>query len=80
MKLTKTTEIEAFRAAVDACRGDVWLESPSGDKYNLKSLFSQFLALGALLEKNGDELELFCALPEDESHFFKFFYEHPEVV
>ena len=80
MKLTKTTEVEAFRAAIDACKGEVWLESPNGDKYNLKSLFSQYLALGAMLEANGDELELFCALREDEAHFFKFFREHPEVV
>ena len=80
MKLTKTTEVEAFRAAVNACRGDVWLESPSGDKYNLKSLFSQYLALGAMLEEDGDELELFCSLSEDEAHFFKFFREYPEVV
>ena len=80
MKLTKTTEIEAFRAAISACKGEVWLESPSGDKYNLKSLFSQYLALGAMLETNGDELELYCGLPEDEAHFFKFFREHPEVM
>ena len=80
MKLTKTTEIDAFRAAINACRGDVWLESIYGDRYNLKSFFSQHLALGAMLEENGDELELFCALREDEVHFFKFFREHPEVL
>ena len=80
MKLSKTTEVEAFRAAVNACRGEVWLESPNGDRYNLKSLFSQYLALGAMLEKNGDELMLFCANREDERNFYKFFYEHPEVL
>ena len=47
MKLSKTTEVKTFRAAVDACRGDVWLESPRGDKYNLKSVFSQCIALDA---------------------------------
>lgn len=59
MKLSKTTEVKTFRAAVDACRGDVWLESPRGDKYNLKSIFSQYIALDALLSQHGDELELY---------------------
>lgn len=80
MKLYKTTEINAFRSAVDACRGDVWLESPRGDKYNLKSVFSRCIALDALLNQHGDELELYCSLREDEANFFKFFHEHPEVL
>ena len=80
MKLSKTTEVAAFRAAVNACYGDVWLESPRGDKYNLKSLFSQYIALDAMLRENGDELELYCALREDEVNFFKFFSENPNVL
>ena len=80
MKLTKTSEIDAFLEAVNACKGDVWLESPNGDRYNLKSTFSQFLALGALLEENGDELELFCAISAEEGYFFKFFQQYPEVL
>ena len=80
MKLTKTTEVDAFLEAVNACKGEVWLESPNGDRYNLKSLFSQFIALGALLEKNGDDLELFCAISAEEGHFFKFFRQYPEVL
>ena len=80
MKLTKTTEVDAFLEAVNACKGDVWLESPNGDRYNLKSLFSQFVALGAMLEENGDDLQLFCSISAEEGHFFKFFREHPEVL
>lgn len=80
MKLTKSTEIDAFREAINACRGDVWLESPNGDRYNLKSLFSQFIALDAMLAENGDDLELFCSIPAEEGHFFKFFREYPEVL
>ena len=80
MKLTKITEVDAFLEAVNACKGDVWLESPKGDRYNLKSVFSQFLALGAMLEENGDELELFCSIPVEEGYFFKFFREYPEVL
>ena len=80
MKLTKTAEIDAFRAAVDACKGDVWLVSPNGDEYHLKSVFSQCLALDALLSGYGDELQLFCARHEEEAYFFKFFHDYPEVL
>ena len=80
MKLTKTAEKDAFLEAVNACKGDVQLESPYGDRYNLKSMFSQFLAIGALLDENGDDLELFCSIPAEEGHFFKFFRQYPEVL
>ena len=80
MKLTKIIEVEAFRSAVNNCKGGVRLESPNGDIYNLKSTFSQYLALGALLSHSGDDLELFCDLHEDEHNFFKFFRDYPEVL
>ena len=80
MKLTKIQEIEAFQAAIAKCRGDAWLISPHGDKYQLKSLFSQYLAFGKLLGEHGDELELFCQFKEDEVHFMQFFYENPNVL
>lgn len=80
MKLNNINEIEAFRSAIKACKGDVWLESSNGDRYNLKSVFSQYIALGAMLSENGEELELFCSLREDEANFFKFFCEYPETI
>lgn len=79
MKLTNINQVEDFLAAVNKCKGSVWLESKYGDKYNLKSKFSQYVAMGALLSTYGDQLELFCSDSNDESHFFKFFNEHPEV-
>lgn len=79
MRIRNLTQLNDFVGAVDNCKGDVWLESPAGDKYNLKSSFSQYLALGKLLEEQGDFLELFCLLPDDEANFYQFFKEHPEV-
>ena len=79
MKITKITELDAFKEAIAKCKGDVWLLSPYGDKYQLKSLFSQYLAFGELLGKHGDEMELYCQFTEDEGHFIKFFHEYPEV-
>ncbi len=79
MKLTKISQIEDFLEAVNKAKDNVWLTSIYGDKYNLKSLLTQYVAIGALLGDKGDELELFCDRKEDEGLFLKFFYEHPEV-
>lgn len=80
MRLRNIEEVEAFFETVNSCKGEVWLESPAGDTYNLKSKFSKCLALGALLSVHGDELELFCSLSEDEPRFYKFFRENPDVM
>ena len=79
MRLKNIEEVNAFLATVNSCNGDVWLESQYGDKFNLKSKFSQYVALGELLGKNGEDLELYCQLPEDRVRFYKYFYEHPGV-
>lgn len=80
MKLRNITEIEEFRNTVDSCIGSVWLESADGDKFNLKSKFSQYVALGKLLGENGDNLELFCSLQEDREKFYSFFNYNPGVI
>lgn len=79
MKIHNVAQLNDFLAALNECKGQVWLESPEGDKFNLKSEFSQYIALGALLGQRGDFLDLYCALKEDEKNFFKYFKEHPEV-
>ena len=74
MKLTKISQVEDFLAAVNAAESNVWLTSIYGDKYNLKSLLTQYVAIGALLGDKGDELELFCDSKADEALFLKFFF------
>ena len=80
MRLKNIQEINGFRSAVYQCQGNVWLESPQGDKYNLKSPFSYYIALSELLRERGNELEIFCQLPTDEQFFYEYFQEHPEVL
>ena len=80
MKLTKISQEEDFLAIVNTCKGDVILTSQYGDKYNMKSLLTQYVAIGALLGERGDALELFCSSKEDEAKFLKFFNENPEVM
>lgn len=80
MRLTNSKEIMEFRFAIAKCQGDVWLEDQEGNKFNLKSVISQYIALGELLQDKGENLELFCSNREDEIHFHKFFYDNPEVL
>ena len=80
MKFKNAIEVNDFLSTVEKCEGEVWLESISGDKYVLKSVFSRYIAMSALLSEQGDNLELFCQLPEDRVKFYKYFYEHPGVI
>lgn len=80
MRLTNSKEILEFRFAVAKCKGDVYLRDPEGNQFNLKSVISQYIALGALLQDKGELLELFCSDAEDEQHFFKFFRENPGTL
>lgn len=80
MRLTNSREIMEFRFAVSKCKSDVWLEDQEGNKFNLKSVISQYIALGELLQDKGETLELFCANREDEAHFIKFFKNNPGVL
>lgn len=77
MRLNNITEIDAFIATVNECKDVVWLHSTEGDRYNLKSKLSQYVALAALIGENADSLELYCAAKEDEAKFYRFFREHP---
>lgn len=80
MKLANIKEVESFLKTVNECTGNVWLESTDGDKINLKSKLSQYIAISALINCEGENLELFCSQHEDEMRFFKFFNENPEVL
>ena len=80
MRLTNSKEIMEFRYAIAKCKGDVWLEDAEGNKFNLRSVISQYIALGELLQDKGEQLELFCSIPEDEAHFMKFFKDNPDVL
>lgn len=80
MKIKTGKDIKAFLAVADSCEGHVWLESPWGDKYNLKSELSQYVAAYKLIKEKGELLELFCQFREDEEKFLKFFRENPELL
>lgn len=80
MKLKNINEVNAFLAAVDACKGDVWLEDRAGDKLSLKSSFSRYIAMGNLLQDKAGELELFCSKSSDEANFVRLFEANPQML
>lgn len=84
MRFTHTPKGEEqlthFLELVEQARDGIILRSPEGDTFNLKSFFSRYMGIGKLLEEKGDYLELFCQCPLDESLFYEFFSENPDVL
>lgn len=80
MRIKNINNVETFLEVVNKCKGGVTLTSIYGDKYNLKSTLTQYVAVAALLGDHGEELELWCTDKEDEKKFLKMFNEHPEMI
>ena len=72
MKLKNIQDVDAFTKVIDECTGAVWLESIYGDKYQLKSKLSQYVAIRALLKDENESLELFAATQEDRMRLVAF--------
>ena len=60
MHLSNIQDVNEFLATIQACRGDVYLKTQEGDIFNLKSSFSQYIAIGQLISQSGDKLEIFA--------------------
>lgn len=80
MKIKNIKNVETFLAVVNECKGEVTLTSVYGDKYNLKSALTQYVAVAALVGDHGEELELWCTDKDDEKKFLKMFNEHPDML
>lgn len=81
MKLRSDADIQKFLEVVQQCEGRVFLVSPEGDQYNLKStLTTIYLAMGKLLAEQGDKLELFAEEKADETLLLEFLNENPHVL
>ena len=73
MKVTNITNIEKFFDVVDSCKGKVELVTGEGDRLNLKSKLSQYVALANIFS-NGEipELEIIAYEPEDTEKLIGF--------
>ena len=76
MKIKTIKDVEDFKSVISQCKGEVWLESVYGDKYNLKSALTQYVAIAELIKDNSGDLELFAQNSEDEAKLIEFFAKH----
>lgn len=80
MKIKNITDVKTFLEVVNQCEGDVTLTSIYGDKFNLKSTLTQYVAVAALVGEHGEELELWCSNKNDEAKFLRMFHDNPNMV
>ena len=78
MKLYNQKNVEDFKRALSKCKGDVFLTTPDGSKYNMKSFMSCISGLARLTET--DTAELWCDNRSDEGYFMGFFNENPDCL
>ncbi|MDF2941950.1 MAG: hypothetical protein K0S01_808 [Herbinix sp.] len=75
MKVMNITNIEAFFKVIDLCQGKVELVTNEGDRLNLKSKLSQYVALANVFSDGKiDELELIAYEQEDVNRLINFMY------
>ena len=79
MKLRNLGEVNDLLKTVDQCRGVVWLSDDDGNRINLKSKLSQYVAVGMLLSDHGRDMDLFCEFAEDEAKFWLLLSDHPDM-
>jgi hypothetical protein len=76
-------DVPKFIKVLDACKGEVFLETPEGDVLNLKSKLCQIAGLANILEGAViAEATIRCSDPKDEELIFRFnlYRELPEGI
>lgn len=76
MRLKTLDQVDQFLSIVDSCKGSIYLTSKYGDRFNLKSKLSQFLAINAILDDQTEELELHCADYDDDNRLRSYLLAH----
>jgi len=75
MKITNITNVNALFSVIESCSGKVELVTGEGDRLNLKSKLSQYVALANVFSDGKiDELELIAYDPEDIQKLISFMY------
>jgi hypothetical protein len=75
MKVTNITNVEGLFKVIDSCQGKVELVTNEGDRLNLKSKLSQYVALANVFSDGKiDELELIAYEHEDVNKLISFMY------
>lgn len=74
MKLFNIDDVEHFLDTIKKCKGSVELVSSQGDRLNLKSELTKYLAISKLFNDNTfiNEMELIASDPEDVQMLMKY--------
>lgn len=66
MKLCNITDVDSFFDAVKKCEGDVYLTTQEGDRLNLKSNLTRYVAMTTLFQSSIiEEMDLEFSNPAD---------------
>jgi hypothetical protein len=75
MKIMNITDINGFFKVIDECKGKVELVTGEGDRLNLKSKLSQYVALANVFSDGKiDELEIVAYEKDDINKLIEFMY------
>lgn len=76
MKLVNIQDVNGFFDMIGECSGKIELVSPEGDRINLKSKLSQYLAMAEIFS-NGyiRELDIIAYEPEDMNRIVRYMME-----
>lgn len=80
MKMISAEQVEDFIKVIDSCEDNVFLLSQYGDRYNLKSKLSQYVAIGELVKNAQNALEIYAVSRADENRIMEFFDQYPETL
>ncbi|NLY43598.1 MAG: polya polymerase [Clostridiaceae bacterium] len=73
MKIKNITDVNKFFEVLDQCKGKVELITSEGDRLNLKSKLSQYIALSKMFaEAKIDDIEIIAYEPEDTERLLEY--------
>ena len=76
MKVKNVKDVEKLFKVIDECKGRVELVTNEGDRLNLKSKLTQYVALSNVFaDKTIGEMELIAHEPEDVQKLVMFMYD-----
>lgn len=74
MEIHSVADIEEFCEMIDKCEGQVELVTSTGDRLNLNSKISQYVAITKIFSEDDiPDIEIIAKNPEDEKRIMAFF-------
>ncbi|MCI8274278.1 MAG: polya polymerase [Lachnospiraceae bacterium] len=76
MKVKNVKDVDKLFKVIDSCKGKVELVTNEGDRLNLKSKLTQYVALANVFaDRTIGEMELIAHEPEDVQKLVMFMYD-----